>query len=234
MAFANAGVHVAVNDIDAAGASNVAQKIKSAQRKAIAVPGDVCKLEDVSRMMKATVDEFGQIDILINNAAISPKRQGGEPTMIWQVELEEWDRVMDVNLKGPFLCSREALKLMLPRKSGTIINISSLTGKAPFERTATGCHYDASKAALINLTQRVATEVAGQGIRVNGVCPGRIETPLIKASSPKWNEYMMSRTPLGRFGKAEEISNLVLYLASNLSGFIIGETVSINGGWFMD
>jgi 3-oxoacyl-[acyl-carrier protein] reductase len=234
MAFANKGAHVAVNDINSEGALNVSEKIKSIGGKVIAVVGDISKLEDVTRLMKLTLDEFGKIDILINNAAISPKKEGGGPTMTWEVELEEWDRVMDVNLKGTFLCSREAVKFMLSRKSGTIINISSVAGKAPFEPMATGCHYDASKAAIINLTQRLASEVASKGIRVNGVCPGRIETPLTKFSSQKWNEIMLNRTPMGRYGTTEEVSSLVLYLASNISGFITGETVSINGGWFMD
>jgi len=234
LAFAKEGANVVVNDIVFEGARSVSEKINSQGGKSIPVKADISKYEDVVQLTKTALKEFGKIDILINNAAISPKKEGGGPTMTWEIVLEEWDRVMNVNLKGTLLCSQEAVKFMLSRKSGVIINISSVAGKAPFEPMATGCHYDASKAGIINLTQRLASEVASKGIRVNGVCPGRIETPLTKFSSKEYNQKMLSRIPMGRFGTTEEVANLVLFLASDVAGFITGETVSINGGWFMD
>lgn len=123
---------------------------------------------------------------------------------------------------------------MLPKRVGVIVNISSLAGKAPSEPMPTGAHYNASKAGIINLTQKLARELASYGIRVNAIAPGRIATPLAKLASKEINQTMLERTPLGRFGTPEEIADLVLFLSSEASGYITGETININGGWFMD
>ncbi len=234
IAFAKEGTHVVVSDIDYENAQSVSEKIQALGPKAIPMKIDISRPEEAKKLIEAAEKEFGTVDILVNNAGISPKKEGGGPAMTWEIGLEEWDRVMGVNLKGTLFCSQEAVKYMLPRKKGAIVNIASIAGKAPFEPMATGAHYDASKAAIINLTQRLASEVAEHGIRINAVAPGRIATPMAKFASQKWNQAMLERTPMGRFGTPEEIANAVVFLASDGASFITGETVNVNGGWFMD
>lgn len=234
LAFANEGTHVVVSDIDFENAKSVSEKIRAMGVKATPVKTDVSQWEEARKLVGIAVNELGKVDILVNNAGISPKKEGGGPAMTWEIELEEWDRVMGVNLKGTLFCSQEAVRNMLPKKAGAIVNIASIAGKAPFEPMATGAHYDASKAAIINLTQRLASEVAEHGIRINAVAPGRIATPMAKFASKEWNQAMLARTPMGRFGTPEEIANLVVFLASDAASYITGETVNINGGWFMD
>ena len=147
---------------------------------------------------------------------------------------EEWEKVMAVNLSGTLLCSQKAIKYMLTKKSGAIVNTSSIAGKAPNEPMPIGIHYSVSKAGIINLTQKLATELASYGIRVNAVAPGRIATAMAKQSAGPANQVMLDRIPMGRFGTPEEIANLVVFLSSDASSYITGETVNINGGWFMD
>jgi 3-oxoacyl-[acyl-carrier protein] reductase len=141
---------------------------------------------------------------------------------------------MAVNLKGTLFCCQEAVKYMIPNKAGAIVSISSIAGKAPNEPMPTGAHYNASKAGIINVTQKLAKELAAYNIRVNAVAPGRIATPMAKLASGEINQTMLDCTPLGRFGTPEEVANLVLFLSSEAAGYITGETININGGWFMD
>ena len=177
LAFANEGVHVAPVDIDYAAANEVAKKIRALGRKSLPFKADVSKCEEVVRLMESVLKELGRIDILVNNAGISPKKDGG-PIPAWEILPEEWDMVMGVNLKGTLFCSQQALKFMLPQKKGVIINMASIAGKVAYEPMSTGAHYNASKAGVINLTQKLATELPPYGIRVNAMAPGRIETPL--------------------------------------------------------
>lgn len=233
MAFAGEGAHLAVSDIDDATASAVSEKIKAMGRKALAKQADVSNPKDAARLMETVYKEFGGIDVLVNNAGISPKKEGG-PTLTWEIQPEEWDMVMGVNLKGTLFCSQQAIKYMLPRRRGTIVNMASVAGKSSYGVMPTGAHYNTSKAGIINLTQRLAFELAPHGIRVNAIAPGRIETMLAKLSSGEMNRAMLERTPMGRFGTPEEVAQLVLFLASDISSFITGETVNINGGMLMD
>ena len=233
MALAEEEANVVVSDIDYSAAKNVAEKIKAVGRKSLAVEADVSKAQEVIRLFQETFKQFESIDILVNNAGISPKKEGG-PSVTWEISPEDWKMVMGVNLEGTLYCSQQAVKHMLPQKSGAIINISSVAGKAPNEPMPTGAHYNASKAGIINLTQKLARELAPLGIRINAIAPGRIATPLAKLASKEINQIMLDRTPMGRFGTPEEIADLVLFLASERSGYITGETVNINGGWFMD
>jgi 3-oxoacyl-[acyl-carrier protein] reductase len=234
LAFAKEGTHVVVSDIDFENAKNVSEKIRSLGPKGIPVKTDVSRSDEAKKLIEVAIRDLGGPDILVNNAGISPKKEGGGPAMTWEIGTEEWDQVMGVNLKGTLFCSQEAIRHMLPKKAGAIVSIASIAGKAPFEPMATGAHYDASKAAIINLTQRLASEVAEYGIRINAVAPGRIATPMAKFASKEWNQKMLARTPMGRFGTPEEIANLVVFLASDAASYITGETVNINGGWFMD
>jgi len=234
LAFAREGTNVVVSDIDLENARSVSEKIRSMGAKAIPVKTDIAQRTEAIKLVELTIKEFGGVDVLVNNAGISPKNADGGPPNTWEIGFEEWERVMGVNLNGTLFCSVEAVKYMLPKKRGAIVNIASIAGKAPFEPMATGAHYDASKAAIINITQRLASETAGQGIRVNAVAPGRIATPMAKFANKNWNQAMLDRTPMGRFGTPEEIANAVIFLASDAASFITGETVNVNGGWFMD
>jgi 3-oxoacyl-[acyl-carrier protein] reductase len=234
LAFAEEGTYVVVSDINIENAKSVSQKIVEMGSKAIPIQADVSQREEAAKIVAAAIQNFRKVDVLVNNAGISPKNADGGPPMTWEIRFEEWERVIGVNLNGTLFCSQEAVKDMLPRKSGAIINIASIAGKAPYEPMATGAHYDASKAGIINLTQRLASEVAEYGIRVNAVAPGRIATPMAKFASQKWNQAMLDRTPMGRFGTPQEIANAVVFLASEAASFITGETVNVNGGWFMD
>jgi 3-oxoacyl-[acyl-carrier protein] reductase len=233
LAFANEGAHVVVSDVDFTTANEVSERIKAIGRRSIPVQADVSNLGDVTRMMESVMKEFGRIDILVNNAGISPKKEGGQ-TLTWEILSEEWDKVMGVNLKGTLFCSQQALKYMLPQRKGSIVNIASIAGKQSYGPMPTGAHYNVSKAGVINFTQRLASEVASYGIRVNAIAPGKIETFLAKATSEEMNKTTLEKIPMGRFGKPEEVADLVLFLASEVSGYITGETVNINGGTFMD
>jgi 3-oxoacyl-[acyl-carrier protein] reductase len=233
MAFANEGAHVVVVDVDSDTAKDVSERIKKIGSKSLSLKVDVSSKEEVAAMMEKVFQEFGRIDCLVNNAGISPKKDGGL-TLTWEISKNEWDTVMGVNLKGPLFCSQEALKYMFPKKSGTIVTIASMAGKAVNEPMPTGAHYNSSKAGAINLTQTLARDLAPHGIRANAIAPGRIATPLAKLASGEANQAMLDRTPMGRFGTPEEIANLVLFLSSEVSSYITGETVNINGGWFMD
>jgi len=233
MVFAKEGAQVAVADIEDDTAHAVSEKIKALGPKAFGIRSDVSNRDEVVSLMESVFKEFGRIDILVNNAGISPKKEGGA-ILTWEIEPEEWDMVMGVNLEGALFCSQQAVKYMLPQKRGAIVNISSLAGKAPREPMPTGAHYNVSKAGIISLTQKLANELAPHGIRVNAVAPGRIATPMAKLASGPANQAMLDRTPMGRFGTPEEVANLVLFLASEASSYITGETVNINGGWLMD
>jgi 3-oxoacyl-[acyl-carrier protein] reductase len=234
MAFAKEGSDVVVTDIDEKTAKTVSNNIKGLGRKSFPVKTDVSNQNEVIGLMESVITKLGRIDILVNNAGIAFRGKGGGPILTWEIEPKQWDTVMGVNLKGVLFCSQGAVKHMLPRKQGTIVNISSIAGKAPFEPMATGAEYFTSKAAVINLTQRMAHELAPHGIRVNAVAPGRIESPMSKTGANEVVQRMLQRIPMGRFGTPEEIANLVLFLASDASRYITGETVNINGGWFMD
>lgn len=234
LAFAREGSHIVLSDVDFENAKSVADKIRALGSKAIPLKCDASKPDEAMKLIEKAVKELGAVDVLVNNAGISPKKEGGGPAMTWEIGLEEWNHVMAVNLTGTLVCSQEALKFMLTRNKGAIVNIASISGKAPYEPMATGAHYDASKAAIINLTQRIASEVAEHGIRANAVAPGRIATPMAKLAHPKWNQAMLERTLMGRFGTPEEIANAVVFLASDAASFITGETLNVNGGWIMD
>ena len=234
MAFAKEGSKVAVSDIDFDTATTVSEKINALGIGTLAVKADVSKRQEVAHLMESVFKEFGSIDILVNNAAIIPRSQGGGPILTWEIQPSEWATVIAVNLGGTLFCSQQAIKYMLPQKRGAIVNISSVAGKAPFEPIGTGAQYFVSKAGVITLTQRLASELAPHGIRVNAVAPGRIETPMAKTASNDQIQRILDRIPMGRSGTPEEIANLVLFLSSELASYITGETININGGWFMD
>jgi len=192
------------------------------------VIGDVSNEEDVARLVDTTISNFGHIDILVNNAGISPKKDGRKP-LLTEIPLQEWKKVIDVNLTSMFICCKAVLPTMIKQKSGRIVNLSS--SAALDGGFLAGAHYTASKGGVSALTMSLAREVAPNGITVNAVAPGRIITPMASLTSDEKNREALSRIPVGRFGKPEDVANIILFLASEKTSFMTGVTVNVSGGY---
>lgn len=227
LALAKAGAKVVVSDISQEECEIVVEEIKKGKGEALAIKCDVSKKAEVDGMIKKTIDEFGKLDILVNNAGICQFKPFLDLTE------EEWDRTININLKGYFLCAQAAVKEMAKQKSGVIVNIASIAmGQVGVGFPAIS-HYCASKGGVVGMTEAMALELAPYGIRVNAVSPGAIDTPMVDPLKvdPKVMEGTLARVPLHRMGKPEEVSNLVLFLASDNSSYMTGSTVVIDGGW---
>lgn len=227
LVLAKAGAKVVVSDISEEDCQNVVKEIEKTGGEALAVKCDVSKKEEIETMVEKTIEKFGRIDILVNNAGIFQLKPFLELTE------EEWDRTLDINLKGYFLCAQAVAKEMIKQKSGVIINVASVAMGQQGVGLPNSVHYCASKGGVVGMTESLAIELAPYNIRVNAIAPGLIETPMINPikSDPKAIEAMLTRIPLHRAGKPEEISNAVLFLASEKSSYMTGSTVVIDGGW---
>ena len=224
--LAQGGATVAVNDIDGASAASVAARLQSDGTDAIAVAGDIASGGDVKRIVGETLGRFGAIHILINNAGIL------RPTPVIDIEEAEWDLVVGVNLKGTYLCSRAVLPAMHAAGWGRIVNFSSTAGKSI--STVGGAHYTAAKAGILGFTRHLAKEAAGSGITVNSVCPGLIDTEMIRATiSPDRAKAYADNFPISRLGEPSEVAELVAFLASDRAAYITGASLDINGGDLM-
>ncbi len=179
---------------------------------------------EVEEMFSAVEKKLGPVDILVNNAGIT------KDNLLMRMKTEEWDMVIDVNLKGAFLCTRRALKGMMKNRYGKIINISSVVG---FSGNAGQFNYSATKAGVIGMTKSAALECASRGIRVNAVAPGFIETDMTASISDDMKAAYMEKIPLKSLGKPEDIANAVIYLASPLSDYMTGQTLHLNGGMYL-
>ena len=223
--LASAGAAVTVNGRDPETTQSVAGAIAAAGGKSLAVPADISKAEDVGRLIDVTVGTFGRLDIVINNAGISPYYQPAET-----VTEAEWDELMRVNLKGVFLCCQAAGRVMIPQKSGRIINMSSIGGKVALPRLVAYC---SAKAAIDQLTRVLAVEWAPYHILVNAIAPGYIETDLTEGlrENPKRLDALIRQIPLGRLGKPAEIVGAAIYLASDAASYVTGQMLDIDGGW---
>jgi len=228
MAFAREGAAVAVNDNTPESAAKVVDEISANAGRALAVPGDVSRDEDCRRIVGAAVAAFGALDVLINNAGI-----GASGTVLTTDE-STWDTLMRVNLKSMFLMSRAALAVMIPRRSGVIVNAASIAGIAGIPDRAA---YVASKFGVVGLTKAMALDHVKDGIRVNCVCPGTTETPWIEkrlreAADPAAAlAGLVARQPMGRLGRAEEMAAAYLFLASDESAFTVGTALIVDGGF---
>lgn len=223
LGFGEAGANVVVASRTLADLEKVAQEIEALGRRALAVETNIATKDDVDNMVARTLEEFGTIDILVNNAAMNIMRP--------LIELREdgWDKVMNVGLKGYFLCSQAAAKVMMEKKSGNIINIAS--GAAVKAAPILGA-YSISKAGVVMLTQLLAADLARYNIRVNAIGPGMVKTGF---SEPMWGNPDMlkaleSQIPLGRLAEPEEIMSVALFLASDASSYITGQTIYVDGG----
>ncbi|MCJ7787021.1 SDR family oxidoreductase [Patescibacteria group bacterium] len=228
LALAKAGAKVVVSDISLEECQKVVDEIKKKKGEALAVKCDVSKKLEVDEMIQKTVKEFGKLDILVNNAGICQFKPFLELTE------EDWDRTININLKGYFLCSQAAAKEMIKQKSGgAIVNIASIAMGQVGVGFSTLAHYCASKGGIVAMTETLALELAPYNIRVNAVAPGMIDTPMVAPleQDQKTMEGTLARIPLHRVGKPEEVSKLVLFLASDESSYMTGSTVVIDGGW---
>ena len=221
--LAQEGCNLVATDINETSLNRVVKEIQSSGYKAIGVKADVASKAEVESLVSATIQKYGKIDLLVNNAGIYPA------SPVTELKEEEWDRVIDVNLKGVFLCSQEVIKYMIKQKSGAIVNIGSVDGKEPPGGNA---HYSAAKAGVMNMTKTFALELAKYSIRVNSVSPGWVATPNVLAND-RW-KMIINKIPLGRLAKTEEIANGVLFLLTDYASYITGEILDINGGLMMD
>jgi len=224
LALAAKGATIVAVDMDQAATDAVVAELQAAGTKALAVVGNVTVPADVERMIDAAMGAFGRVDILVNNAGIT--RDG----LLMRMKDEDWDAVLNVNLKGAFLCTRAAFKVMSKQRYGRIINIASVVGQMG---NAGQANYCASKAGLIGLTKSNARELAKRSITVNAVAPGFIATAMTDALSEKVREELTAQIPLERLGSADDIANAVVFLAGEQSGYITGHVLSVNGGMYM-
>jgi 3-oxoacyl-[acyl-carrier protein] reductase len=199
-------------------------EIKALGSEGIAVEGNVTVTADTENMIDQAVATYGRVDILVNNAGIT--RDG----LLMRMKDEDWDAVLTVNLKGAFLCTRAASKVMTKQRFGRIINIASVVGQMG---NAGQANYCASKAGLMGLTRSNARELARRNITVNAVAPGFIVSDMTEALPEKVKQDMAAQIPLERFGTADDIANAVVFLATDASGYITGQVLSVNGGMYM-
>lgn len=224
--FAREGASVVVTDIVEQAGEETAQAIRDSGGKAMFVKANVALEEDVKQMVDAAIDAFGHVDVLYNNAGIMPV----EDTSVTETSEATWDKVMDINLKSTFFCGKYAIPHMLKQGKGSIINVASFVAFM-------GCSvpqdaYTASKGGMISLTKSFAVQYGKQGIRCNAICPGPIETPLLRYlwKNDEERNLRLNRIPLGRFGEPKDIVYMALYLASDESAWTTGAWLMVDGG----
>lgn len=223
--LARNGANVAVNYSGSeAKANEVVDEIKKIGKDAFAIKCDVSNTEEVATMIKETIDRFGKLDILVNNAGIT------KDNLLMRMKEDEWDDVININLKGVFLCTKAATRQMMKQRNGRIINIASIVG-------ATGnpgqANYVAAKAGIIGLTKTTAKELAARNITVNAIAPGFITTDMTDQLPEDIKAEMLKQIPLARLGEPKDIAKMAAFLASDDSSYITGQTMHINGGMFM-
>ena len=222
IAFASEGADVIIADLSGPeAATETLSAIKAHGRRALYVQTDVADEKSVSNLARVAIDEFGRVDILVNNAGIFTE------SLIENLSVGDWDRVLNTNLRGTFLCIRAFINPMLERGEGRIINIASQLGQ--IGGGAVG-HYSASKAGIIGLTKSLAREVSTRGVLVNAIAPGPIITPLLDSETEEWRSAKLAELPIGRFGRVDEVTPTAILLASAEGSYYVGQTLGPNGG----
>ena len=229
-AYAAEGARVALLDRNGDAAAVAAAELGERGHRAHGLAADVAEYAAVVSACAEVERVLGPIDTLVNNAGISPKH-AGKRAEIGEMEPEEWRRVVDVNLNGAFHCIRATVGGMKQRRFGSIVNMSSVAGRAYLDMV--GCHYSATKAALIGFTRHLAGELGPYDITVNAVAPGRIDTPLLRGVAPEVNAAALRATPLGRFGTPEDVAQMCLFFTSRQGHFVTGQVCDVAGGWMM-
>lgn len=222
--LAEKGASLVLCDINLEAAEETAREIEERGGKCLALKSDVSNFQDAEKIIKQAVVHCGSIDILINNAGIT------KDNVLLRMKEEEWDQVIAVNLKGTFNFTRAAIKVMMRKKSGKIINIASITGMMG---NAGQANYSASKAGVIGFTKAIAREYADRGITVNAVAPGFIATAMTDAIPEKEREELIKQIPMKKLGTPEDVANAVYFLASDEARYITGHVIGVNGGLYM-
>jgi len=222
--LARNGADIVVSDINLEKAEETAREIESIGVRAMPLKVNVASLDDVEQMTATILEKFGKIDILVNNAGITRDK------LILRMSEEDWDAVLDVNLKGTFHCTKTVVRHMAKQRSGKIVSIASVVGEMG---NAGQVNYAASKAGVIGLTKTIAREFAQRGINVNAIAPGYIETPMTEVLPEKVKEELRRLIPMERLGKPEDIAEAVLFLVSEGSNYITGHVLKVNGGIYM-
>jgi len=221
LTFASEGANVVVCDVSLEDCRKVVEEIENGGRKAMAVKCDVTSRPEVESLLKSSVEAFGRMDILVNNAAVTTLKP------FLGITDEEWDMVIKVNLTGQFICSQVMAKHMVKNGWGRIVNIASICSGGGGNTFPLLSHYAASKGGVVALTEAMAQELAPYGINVNAICPGSIEGTVLDSIKKR----ALSRIPLGRLGKPEEVAGLAVFLASDDSEYLTGTHIPIDGGW---
>lgn len=224
LALAEAGANIVINDVVADAAEAVVRQVEERGVKALVNGANITNAEQVQAMVDAVTEELGRIDILVNNAGIT--RDG----LLVRMDEEAWDLVLDVNLKGAFLCTKAVARPMMKQRYGRIINMASVAGVAGNVGQA---NYSASKGGLIALTKTTAQELAGRNVTCNALAPGYIDTAMTRELPEEAREGWLSRIPLARAGTAEDVAQAVLFLASPGGGYITGQVLNVDGGLIM-
>jgi 3-oxoacyl-[acyl-carrier protein] reductase len=222
--LAQNGADIVVSDINLEKAEETAKEVQALGRKALATKVDVATFGDVEKMVEAILTQFGKVDILVNNAGIARDK------LILRMTEEDWDAVLNINLKGTFNCTKAVVRHMSKQKSGKIVNIASVVGEMG---NAGQGNYAASKAGVIGFTKTIAREFAQRGINVNAIAPGYIETPMTDALPDKVKEELKRLIPMDRLGKPEDVAEAVLFLVSESANYITGQVLNVNGGIYM-
>lgn len=223
--FAENGINVVVNySSNYDSAQKVVEEIQDAGGNALAVKADVSNIIQVDELVKKTVEKFGGIDILVNNAGIT--RDG----LLVRMKEKDWNDVIDINLKGVYNCTKTVSRYMIKKRTGKIINITSVVGLIG---NAGQSNYCAAKAGIIGFTKAVAKELAPRGINVNAVAPGLIDTDMTKTLPESLKKQMIEQIPLGRYGDPDDVANVVMFLASEDSDYITGQIINVDGGMVM-
>ncbi len=205
-------------------ANEVVNQISNSGGKAIAIRANIGNTDDVNEMFQAVKEQFGRVDVLVNNAGITRDK------LLMRLTDDDWDSVITTNLGGAFRCCRAAAPLMLKQKGGVIINIGSVIGTAG---AAGQANYSAAKAGLVGLTKSLARELGTRNIRVNAVCPGFIDTDMTQVLKPEQREAAIKQVPLGRLGQPEDIASVVLFLCSPGAAYVHGTVITVDGGLFI-
>lgn len=216
------GAKVVIADLNDVLGNQLAQELNQGEKMATYVHVDVTNEDQVQLMVETAISQFGKLDILFNNAGI------GSISPSADLSFEDWRKVLSVNLDGVFLVAKHAIKAMLKNGGGSIINTASILGHVGQAQTAS---YSAAKGGVVNLTRTLALEYAKNNIRVNAICPGYIETPLLSQLDEEMKNYLISLHPLGRLGKPEEVAKAVVFLASDDASFITGTNLFVDGGY---